>query len=1100
MVKWPTLLLGKSPECPIAKWYKDHFYAYALKEAADGRGGIALSVPGGGGFDAEEYTAEELVGQILAHAKMLAEKTAEEAVKESVITVRAVSGRSFATANRQHILTPSLARVQVPPFWGQDERQAVMDAAELAGLKVLSLMNENTAVAMKYAIDRKFENTKEHNVIFYDMGSTSTKTSFVTFSAYDVLDGKKNKTVESFEVKAVAWDEFLGGHDFDSRIAKKMAEQFDEAHAKKMDGVSVLDSPRAMARMLKEAERYKVVLSANKETPMNVEALTNDIDFRSHITREEFETMCEDLFVRSTKPVEQLLEETGKEPGEVHAVVIIGGGSRIPEIQERIKKVMGREELNRNLNGDEAAALGAGFYAAGLSPSFRVRKVSVEDIFPYGVSATVSRGATSTSDKPPPTAEIFGKNSKMPLKKVLTFNRKDDFYMDIKVSNPERLPECVSPMIGAYNISGVAKAVAYNETEKPKISITFELDRSGLLVVTKAEGKAESWTEEKVAKKKEAKNATEDDNEGAADDSTEKSEDSEQDTEKTEDTAEESADEKAEESGEAESEAKDEAEDGEKAQEEAEGDEKEDGDTEAETETKLVKKVHRVTLDWNYTAVDMTPLTEAHTKASKKMMQAIQKRMDEIAELNKIKNDVEAHVFQTRDAFEYNEELKQVMSEEEMDTVRSSLSEVEEWLWDDHELQEYRDKLKELQKDMAPAKTRQQELEDRPKAFAQAKEQVASIKAYMVNETAMADVNVNDTAIVVSTTDAFEAWIAEKEAAQEALALTETPAVLASQIVKKAEEHRDKVSEALRPKVKPKPKKKDGPVETKKEKAARQKFEKAEKAHKKANKKLDDLMDKLGKQCGLPETCEPAPVEEKEESTETEASETEEAKEDAEAEAKEETKEETVDCSFTAGEPDTCGEGCVYSAAVPASDPHPVEEEEEGAAEEEEKEEDSGDDDSDSKEASEKEEEEEEEEKKDDKKKKKKEDPCSALSKSIKKAKKALKTSARSMTKAEEEYKKEKAFVEANRAARLAKEAAKAAEAEAKKKAKEERKKKKAEKEEEEEEQDEEPEDEAEADDEEKPADDSEEGAGEGGDAEGGDGAEEGDDDSKDEL
>jgi hypoxia up-regulated 1 len=168
--KWPTLLLGKTPECPIAQWYKDHFYGYTLSAAKDGRGGIELSVPGGGGFDADAYTAEELVGQILAHARQLAEATAEEAVKEAVITV--------------------------PPFWGQDERQAVMDAAELAGLKVLSLMNENTAVAMKYAIDRKFENTKEHNVIFYDMGSSSVKTSFVTFSAYDVLDGKKNKTVE----------------------------------------------------------------------------------------------------------------------------------------------------------------------------------------------------------------------------------------------------------------------------------------------------------------------------------------------------------------------------------------------------------------------------------------------------------------------------------------------------------------------------------------------------------------------------------------------------------------------------------------------------------------------------------------------------------------------------------------------------------------------------------------------------------------------------------------------------------------------------------------------------------------------------------------
>lgn len=961
-----------------------------------------------------------------------------------------------------------------------------MDAAELAGLKVLSLMNENTAVAMKYAIDRKFENTKEHNVIFYDMGSTSTKSSFVTFSAYDVLDGKKNKTVESFEVKAVAWDEFLGGHDFDARLAKLMGEQFDEQHQKKNDGVSVFDSPRAMARLLKEAERYKVVLSANKETPMSVEALTNDIDFKSHITREDFYTMCADLLDRSVKPVEQLLAETGKEPGEVHAVVIIGGGSRIPEIQSRLLKVMDREELNRNLNGDEAAALGAGFYAAGLSPSFRVRKVSVEDIFPFGVSATVSRGATSTSDKPPPTAEVFGKNSKMPLKKVLTFNRKEDFYMDIKVSNPERLPECDSPMIGAYNITGVQKAVEYNETEKPKISITFELDRSGLLVVTKAEGKAESWTEETVVKKKEAKNATED--ETSTDE--EKSENSEQEAEKTEEAAEESTDASTEAEG-SESEAKEEAADGEasaedkeEGKEEAEGEEEEGEEEEEETEIKLVKKVHRVALDWNFTAVDMTPLTEAHSKASKKMMQAIQKRMDDIAEMNKIKNDVESHVFQTRDAFEYNEELKQVMSEEEMETIRSSLMEVEEWLWDDHELQEYKDKLKELRKEMQPANTRKQELEDRPKALAQAKEQIESIKAYMLNETAMENVNVNDTAIIQSATEAFEAWIAEKEAAQEALALTEPPAVLASEIVTEAEEHRNKVSEALRPKVKPKPKKKDGPVETKKEKAARIKFEKAEKSHKKANKKLEDLMEKLGKQCGLPETCEPAPVEKEEptetEATETEASKTEEAKEEADSEAKEEAKDEPVDCSFTAGEPDTCGEGCVYTAAVEATEPKPAEEEaadEEPAAEDgEEKEEDSGDD-----AAAEGEDAEE-------KKPKKAKDPCEALSKSIKKAKKSLKTATRSLTKAEEEYKKEKEFVEANRAARLAKEAKAKEEKEAKKKAREEQKKAEAEAEAEDEKGDD-----VESDDEEKPAED----AGEG--AEAGDATEEAEGD-KDEL
>ena len=150
---------------------------------------------------------------------------------------------------------------------------------------------------------------------------------------------------ESFEVKAVAWDEFLGGHDFDTRIAKMMAEQFDEKNSKLMDGQSVFESPRTMARLLKEAERYKVVLSANEFTPINVEALTNDIDFKSELSREDFETMCSDLLDRSVAPVEQLLAETEKEPAEVHAVVIIGGGSRIPKVQEKLLKVMDRDTL-----------------------------------------------------------------------------------------------------------------------------------------------------------------------------------------------------------------------------------------------------------------------------------------------------------------------------------------------------------------------------------------------------------------------------------------------------------------------------------------------------------------------------------------------------------------------------------------------------------------------------------------------------------------------------------------------------------------------------------------------------------------------------------
>ena len=137
-----------------------------------------------------------------------------------------------------------------------------------------------------------------------------------------------------------------------------------------------------------------------------------------------------------------------------------------------------------------------------------------------------------------------------------------------------------------------------------------------------------------------------------------------------------------------------------------------------------------------------------HISAAKQVMKAIKKRMDDIAELNKIKNDVESHVFQTRDSLEYDDSLKQVSTEEQKDEIRKSLSDTEEWLWDDHELKDYRDKLKELRKQMKPLITRKSELQARPEALKFAHDQIKSIKDYLQNETAMADVHPNETAII----------------------------------------------------------------------------------------------------------------------------------------------------------------------------------------------------------------------------------------------------------------------------------------------------------------------------------------------------------------
>ena len=239
------------------QWLNDTHYPQEFT-GVDGAGTLKVKLGTTGlGDDMNEYTVAELVAMILTRTREDAEAMAEEPIKDVVITV--------------------------PPFWAQDERQALLDAAELAGMNVLGLMNENSAVAMKYAIDKNYDATKEHNVVFYDMGSTSVKTSLVSF--YTEMDKKKER--DAFKVKAVAWDEGCGGHVIDARLATKFAKEFDE----KNGGESILDNPRAMARLRMSSKKTKETLTANKKTPVNVEALANDIDFRSHITRNDFNEM-----------------------------------------------------------------------------------------------------------------------------------------------------------------------------------------------------------------------------------------------------------------------------------------------------------------------------------------------------------------------------------------------------------------------------------------------------------------------------------------------------------------------------------------------------------------------------------------------------------------------------------------------------------------------------------------------------------------------------------------------------------------------------------------------------------------------------------------
>lgn len=297
--------LGFSATCPTVRSLIDtEFYPYEIETNVT-RGSVAVK------FKERMYHAEELVAMVFSHAKALTNTFAEAVVKDWVITV--------------------------PCYFTQAQRMAILDAADITGIRVLSLIDENTAAAVQYGIDRVYE--KPFRVVYYNMGSSSLQVSLVEYSSYVAPDGfKKNKTVGTFDVLAKAWDQTLGGASFDFRLTEFLA---DDANVKlKMGDVDIRTIPRAIAKIRAQARKTKVVLSANEQIPVVMQSLHNDRDFHSHVTRVQFEELCADLFDRALKPVQDVLEAAGLTADDIDEFEIIGGGVRMPKLQKKIEIIL----------------------------------------------------------------------------------------------------------------------------------------------------------------------------------------------------------------------------------------------------------------------------------------------------------------------------------------------------------------------------------------------------------------------------------------------------------------------------------------------------------------------------------------------------------------------------------------------------------------------------------------------------------------------------------------------------------------------------------------------------------------------------------------
>ncbi|KAJ4258689.1 adenyl-nucleotide exchange factor sse1 [Fusarium torreyae] len=385
----------------------------------------------------QQYVTAPLVdvnGQVGAEVNYLGKKekfTATQLVAMYLSKIKQTAGAELK-------LPVSDVCMSVPPWFTDVQRRALIDAAEIAGLRVLRLINDGTAAALGWGItklDLPAPEEQPRRVCFVDVGHSSYTVSIVEF--------KKGELA----VKATTWDKDFGGRDFDRALVEHLAKEFKGKYK-----VDIMTHGRALARTIAAAEKTKKILSANQQAPVNIESLMNDIDASAMITRQEFEAMIEPLLNRTHQPLEEALAQAKLTKDDIDAIEVVGGGSRVPALKERIQAFFGKP-LSFTLNADEALARGSAFSCAILSPVFRVRDFSVQDIISYPIEFAWEKAPDIPDEDTSLT--VFNKGNVMPSTKILTFYRKQPFDLEARYAQPEQLPGKTNPWIGRFSVKNV---------------------------------------------------------------------------------------------------------------------------------------------------------------------------------------------------------------------------------------------------------------------------------------------------------------------------------------------------------------------------------------------------------------------------------------------------------------------------------------------------------------------------------------------------------------------------------------------------------------------------------------------------------------------
>ncbi|XP_059645128.1 heat shock 70 kDa protein 15-like [Cornus florida] len=664
------------------------------------------------------FTPTQLLGMVFSNLKSIAETNLNAAVVDCCIGI--------------------------PVYFTDLQRRAVLDAATIAGLHPLRLLHETTATALAFGIYKTdLPENDQLNVAFVDIGHASMQVCIAGF--------KKGQ----LKILAHSFDRSLGGRDFDEALFQHFAAKFKGEYK-----IDVFQNARACLRLRAACEKLKKVLSANPEAPLNIECLMEEKDVRGFIKREEFEQISIPILERVKKPLEKALLDAGLSVENIHAVEVVGSGSRVPAIIKILTEFFGKEP-RRTMNASECIAKGCALECAILSPTFKVREFQVNESFPFSIALSWKGSAPDNQNGAVDNQQstiVFPKGNPFPSVKALTFYRSGTFTIDVQYADVSELQ--APAKISTYTIGPFQST----NSERAKVKVKVRLNLHGIVSVESATLLEEEEVEVPVTKEP-AKEATKMDTDGPPSEASTGGAEADVNMQDAKGATDASG-----------------AENG--VPESGEKPVQMDTDAKVEVPKKKVKKTNIPVSELVYGG--MAPV-DVQKAVEKEFEMALQDRVME--ETKDKKNAVESYVYEMRNKL--HDKYQEFVTDSEREEFTAKLQQVEDWLYDEGEDETkgvYIAKLEELKKQGDPIEERYKEHSERGSVIDQFIYCVNSYReAAMSNDPKFDHIDLPEKQKVLNECVEAEAWLREKNQHQDSLPKYANPVLLSADVRKKAE-------------------------------------------------------------------------------------------------------------------------------------------------------------------------------------------------------------------------------------------------------------------------------------------------------------------------